>query len=72
MWSAALGYPIPLNRSYISNIFQKFANNKSFFDYEDFKAQMKKEPDLLAWFSKPEEAMNKRLNNRIDESLITK
>jgi hypothetical protein len=33
---------------------------------------MKKEPDLLAWFSKPEEAMNKRLNNRIDESLITK
>jgi len=38
MWSAALGYPIPLNRSYISNIFQKFANNKSFFDYEDFKA----------------------------------
>ena len=33
---------------------------------------MKKEPDLLAWFSKPEEAMNKRLNNRIDESLISK
>jgi hypothetical protein len=28
-------------------------------------------PDLLAWFSKPEEAMNKRLSKRIDKSLIT-
>ena len=29
-------------------------------------------PNLLAWFNKPEEAMNKRLKNRIDETLITK
>ena len=29
-------------------------------------------PDMLAWFSKPEEAMNKRLHMRIDESNITK
>lgn len=28
---------------------------------------MELNPDLLAWFSKPEEAMNKRLNNRLDE-----
>ena len=72
MWSAALGYPIPLNRTYIQRIFQQFANNKDFFDFEDFKAQMKINPDMLLWFSKPEEAMNKRLNNRIDESKIAK
>ena len=29
---------------------------------------MEKNPDLLAWFSKPEEAMNKRLYQHIDET----
>ena len=72
MWSAALGYPIPLNRNYITSLFQKFSNGKEFFDFEDFKAQMALNPDMLAWFSKPEEAMNKRLHNRIDEGLISK
>jgi hypothetical protein len=72
MWSAALGYPIPLNRAYIQKIFQQFSNHKDFFDFEDFKAQMKINPDMLLWFSKPEEAMNKRLHNRIDETIITK
>lgn len=33
---------------------------------------MKINPDMLLWFSKPEEAMNKRLHNRIDETIITK
>ena len=61
-----------MNIKYIEKIFQQFAHNKEFFDFEDFKAQMTLNPDLLAWFSKPEEAMNKRLNNRIDETLITK
>lgn len=72
MWSAALGYPIPLNKAYISKIFQQFAHYKDFFDFEDFKAQMKINPDMLLWFSKPEEAMNKRLNNRIDENYMNK
>lgn len=72
MWSAALGYPIPLSRRYIERIFNQFACGKEFFNYEDFKSQMSENPDLLAWFSKPEEAMNKRLNHRIDETLISK
>ena len=72
MWSAALGYPIPLNRSYIQNIFQKFAGEKKHFNYEDYKLRMQREPDILVWFSKPEEAMNKRLNKRIDKTLVTK
>jgi len=29
---------------------------------------MEKHPDLLAWFSKPEEVMNKRLHSHIDET----
>lgn len=72
MWSAALGYPIPINRSYISNIFQKFSSTKDYFDFEDYKSQMALNPDMLAWFSKPEEAMNKRLHIKIDESKLTK
>jgi len=72
MWSAALGHPIPLNRKYVERIFRTFAGDKIYFDFDDFKKQMAENPDLLAWFSKPEEAMNKRLNNRIDETLITK
>jgi len=31
---------------------------------------MKKNPDLLAWFSKPEEAMNKKLHQNIDDNLV--
>lgn len=72
MWSAALGYPIPINRSYIENIFQKFCNNKNHFNFEDYKKQMELNPDMLAWFSKPEEAMNKRLHIKIDEHNISK
>ena len=33
---------------------------------------MNQNPDLLVWFSKPEEAMNKRLSHRIDETIINK
>jgi hypothetical protein len=29
-------------------------------------------PDLLAWFSKPEEAMNKRLHTKIDDAIVSK
>mmetsp|Transcript_21874 Transcript_21874/g.33916 ORF Transcript_21874/g.33916 Transcript_21874/m.33916 type:complete len:114 (+) Transcript_21874:425-766(+) len=72
MWSAALGYPIPMNRRYIERIFHQFAQGKEIFEFQDFRTQMTQQPDMLAWFSKPEEAMNKRLNNRIDETLITK
>ena len=72
MWSAALGYPIPINRSYIENIFLKFSGNKDFFDFEDYKVQMQLNPDMLAWFSKPEEAMNKRLHIKIDENKVSK
>jgi hypothetical protein len=50
----------------------QFADGKDYFDFPDFKAQMTMNPDLLAWFSKPEEAMNKRLNRRIDKTLLTK
>jgi len=37
MWSAALGYPIPLNKRYIAKIFQQFAGEKEHFDFQDFK-----------------------------------
>jgi hypothetical protein len=33
---------------------------------------MSENPDLLAWFSKPEEAMNKRLNHKIDDAIVSK
>jgi len=33
---------------------------------------MSENPDLLAWFSKPEEAMNKRLNHKIDDANVSK
>lgn len=33
---------------------------------------MAENPDLLAWFSKPEEAMNKRLNHKIDDAIVSK
>ena len=33
---------------------------------------MSSNPDMLVWFSKPEEAMNKRLNLKIDETLVNK
>jgi hypothetical protein len=29
-------------------------------------------PDMLAWFSKPEEAMSKKLHQKIDENFVTK
>ena len=63
---------VPLNRKYIDKIFQQFANEKDYFDFEDFKKQMSQNPDMLVWFSKPEEAMNKRLNLKIDETLVNK
>lgn len=72
MWSAALGYPMPLNLKYIKSVFQQFAGVKDYFDFEDFKVQMKANPDLLLWFSKPEAAMNKKLNQSIDETNVTK
>lgn len=72
MWSAALGHPMPLNRNFIKSVFQQFAGNKDFFDFEDFKSQMKTNPDLLLWFSKPEEALNKKLHHRIDETNVSK
>lgn len=68
MWSAALGYPIALNRRYIDRIFHQFAGSKESFDFQNFKQQMEQHPDLLAWFSKPEEAMNQRLYHHIDET----
>jgi hypothetical protein len=30
---------------------------------------MEKNPNLLQWFSKPEEAMNNRLAQRVDDTL---
>lgn len=55
MWSNALGgHPISLNNSYIKNTFDLFASGKTFFDLDDFKEQMKINPNLLQWFSKPE------------------
>lgn len=63
---------MPLNKKYIEKIYQQFAGRKDYFDFIDFKVQMTQYPDLLAWFSKPEEAMNKRLSNRIDETIINK
>ena len=63
---------VPLNRKYIDKIFQQFANEKDYFDFEDFKKQMSLNPDMLVWFSKPEEAMNKRLNLKIDETMVNK
>ena len=33
---------------------------------------MSENPDLLAWFSKPEEAMNKRLHHKIDDAIVSK
>ena len=61
-----------MNRKYVSKIFQQFAGDKSYFDFEDFKIQMREHPDMLAWFSKPEEAMTKRLNHSIEDSKITR
>lgn len=72
MWSAALGYPMPLERNYIKGVFQQFAGGKDFFDFEDFQQQMTANPDLLLWFSKPEEAMNKKLTKNLSETTVTK
>ena len=56
-----------MNKRYIAKIFQQFAGEKDFFNFEDFKIQMREHPDMLAWFHKPEEAMNKRLNHFIED-----
>jgi hypothetical protein len=54
MWSAALGYPIPINKRYCESLFKQFSGGKEYFDFNDFKKQMDKHPDMLTWFSKPE------------------
>ena len=58
MWSAALGSPILMTRKYCADLFKKFAGDKDQFNKDDFSKQMKQNPDMLAWFSKPEEAIN--------------
>lgn len=61
MWSAALGQPMPLSRKYIDQIFRTFAQSKNHFDFEDYKRTTTKDPEILLWLTKPEEAMNKKL-----------
>lgn len=31
---------------------------KDYFDLKDFMREMRQNPDMLIWFSKPEKAMN--------------
>eukprot|EP00347_Sterkiella_histriomuscorum_P010876 403374581 len=65
MWSAALAKPMPINPRFIARIFQMLSQDKEYFDLNDFMRAMKVHPDMLFWFSKPEEAMNKRLNEHL-------
>lgn len=62
MWSAALGHPTPIHPKWIESIFKTLSQGKPYFEFEDFVREMKSNPDMLFWFSKPEKAMNKRLN----------
>jgi hypothetical protein len=50
-------------------MFKQFAQEKSHFTFDDYAREMAANPDLLAWFSKPEEAMNKHLYIKIDETV---
>lgn len=68
MWSNAMGgQPVTLTSSYIKNTFQLIAEGKDYFDSKDYSKQMEVNPNLLSWFNKPEQAMNDRLNKKIDD-----
>ena len=63
MWSAALGQPTPVNLRHFKTVFDTFADGKDYFDFEDFAREMRLNPNLLFWFSKPEEALKHRMND---------
>ena len=67
MWSAAFGNAVPYNPRHIDNIFEQFAQNKLYFDVNDFKREMEYNPEIVTWFTKPEQAFNKRLNQDIEK-----
>lgn len=52
---------MPINIKYVKNIFEQMTSNKAFLDKHDFIAFMRKNPDALAWFTKPDLALKQRI-----------